>query len=155
MKKSIKIAITALLLLLMFKAHAQDKTITFKHYKSSISYNESDLDNWFNGRINDNGTLANDRKLSYEEYSHFKTSIIEAMKHNSYFEVDNLRYFTLPYTLGGDYYLDKKSDRYKTLLKSAKNVGKKDWFVKTMEIRKVMLSYLTDAIIEDSKSIPK
>lgn len=155
MNKLTKIAVVGVLSLLIFTALAQDKTLTFKHYKSSISYNESDLDNWFNAKLMNNATLSNDKKLAYEEYTHFKSSIIEAMKHNSYFEVDNLRYFTLPNTLGTDYYLDKKSERYKTLLKSAKRVGKKDWFIKTMEIRVVMLSYLTDAIIEGSKSIPR
>ncbi|WP_343522030.1 hypothetical protein [Pedobacter sp.] len=77
------------------------------------------------------------------------------MKNNAYFTVDNLRYMTIPSSFGDSYYLKKDSDKYKSMLKSAKQVGKKDWFVNVMKIRETFLSALTDLVIENSKNIPE
>ena len=155
MINSLKSATFIGVLLLLNITVANSQTIlTFKHYTSSVSFYERDLDTWFNTLLNENTTLSKDRKLSYEEYTNFKISIIQAMKNKAYFEVDNLRYMKIPNELGYDYFLQKDSDKYKATLKKAKQVGKKDWFVDVMKIRQAFLGELTDLVIENGKKIP-
>ncbi|RZK22011.1 MAG: hypothetical protein EOO43_10160, partial [Flavobacterium sp.] len=128
--------------------------LTFKHYNSSVSFYERDLDTWFNNLVGNNNILSKNRALAFNEYSDFKVNILKAMKDKVYFEVDNLRYFKQPHTFTNDYYLKKDTEEYKKMLKFAKNVGKKDSFLNSMKVREELLKHLVDLIIENGKAIP-